>query len=214
MSYLHLLQCLEVINQLRATTMHLISIAVAALFAPSIQGLVVSSWDASTEAQLTPDIIGDFGAVTFGDVRATPSSIRQRCKAFPGDTSWPTENEWSRLNKTVGGALLHPLPPASVCYRTSPNFNTEACSFLANNASGTTFYLDDPVTILSQWPQGNTCLLSQDPPGNCTRGGYPVYVVNATSVKHVQAAINFARNKNVRLVIKFVLSERNGVAHS
>ncbi len=191
--------------------MQLIFITVATLFAPSIQGLAVSSWDASAEAQLTPDSIGDFGAVTFGD-HATPPSIHQRCKAFPGDTSWPTENEWGRLNKTVGGVLLHPLPPASVCYRTSPNFNAEACSFLANNASGTTFYLDDPVTILTQWPQGNTCLLSQNPTGNCTRGGYPVYVVNATNVKHVQAAVNFARNKNVRLVIKFVLSQRMGSA--
>jgi hypothetical protein len=93
-----------------------------------------------------------------------------------------------------------------VCYRASPDFNAEACRFLANNASQTTFYLDDPVTILTQWPQGNTCLLSQNPTGNCTQGGYPVYVVNATSVKHVQAAVNFARNQNVRLVIKFVKS--------
>ncbi|KAK4148374.1 hypothetical protein C8A00DRAFT_39073, partial [Chaetomidium leptoderma] len=127
---------------------------------------------------------------------------RPRCKAFPGDSSWPTAIEWTRLNKTLGGALLNPPPPASVCYATSPNFNAEACSFLINNASRTTFYLDDPVTILSLWPQGNTCLLSQNPTGNCTQGGYPVYVVNATSVKHIQAAVNFARNRNVRLVVK------------
>ncbi len=190
--------------------MHLIFLAVATLCAPGTQGLAVSPWDASAEAQLTPDIIGDFGAVAFGDVRANPPSVHQRCKAFPGDTLWPNENEWSRLNKTVGGVLLHPLPPASVCYRTSPNFNAGACSFLVNNASATTFYLDDPVTILTQWPQGNTCLLSQNPTGNCTQGGYPVYVVNATNVKHVQAAVNFARNKNVRLVIKFVSSGRKG----
>jgi hypothetical protein len=163
--------------------------------ASTVQGF--ARWDPSADSQLTPKA-GNAGA-TFGN---GPPSSRPRCKAFPGDASWPGEDEWRRLNKTLGGVLLNPLPPASVCYRTSPDFSAEACSFLANNASQTSFYLDDPVTILNQWPQGNTCLLSQDPTGNCTRGGYPVYVVNATSVKHVQAAVNFARNNNVRLVIK------------
>jgi hypothetical protein len=132
-----------------------------------------------------------------------------RCKAFPGDASWPGEEEWSRLNETLGGALLNPLPPASVCYRTSPNYNTDACAFLVHNASQTTFYLDDPLSIANYWSQGNTCLPSLAPTGICARGGYPVYVVNATSVAHVQAAVNFARDKNVRLVIKFVAPERN-----
>ncbi|KAK4245562.1 hypothetical protein C7999DRAFT_34050 [Corynascus novoguineensis] len=154
------------------------------------------------ETQLTVKDIGDFADVSFGNLKRSVSATRPRCKSFPGDPSWPRASEWARLNKTLEGALLQPLPPASVCYRTSPNFNTEACDFLLRNASRTSFYLDDPLTILTQWPQGNTCLLSQDPAGNCTQGGFPIYVVNATSVKHVQAAVNFARNKNVRLVVK------------
>jgi hypothetical protein len=162
----------------------------------------VASRDSSIETRLTPEAIGDFDAVAFADVNNRSPTPRPRCKAFPGDPEWPTDEEWSRFNKTVGGALLKPLPPASVCYTTSPNFNAEACSFLLNNASRTSFYLDDPVTILTLWPQGNTCLPPPNPTGTCTQGGYPVYVVNATAVKHVQAAVNFARNKNVRLIIK------------
>jgi hypothetical protein len=131
-----------------------------------------------------------------------------RCKAFPGDASWPGEEDWSRLNETLRGALLNPLPPASVCYRTSPNYNTDACAFLVYNASQTTFYLDDPLSIANYWPQGNTCLPSLTATGICTRGGYPVYVVNATSVAHVQAAVDFAKEKNVRLVIKLVCDAR------
>jgi hypothetical protein len=164
------------------------------------QGLAVSS---THDTQLTPEAIGDFTAVGFASAKRTTSSTPD-CKSFPGDESWPPESEWSRLNKTLGGALLNPLPAASACYSTSPNFNAETCSFLLNNASRTTFYLDDPLTILTQWPQGNTCLISQNPTGTCTQGGYPVYVVNATNVKQVQAAVNFARNKDIRLVIKFV----------
>lgn len=36
----------------------------------------------------------------------------------------------------------------------------------------------------------------------CTLGGFPEYVVNVTSAAQVQLAVNFARNFNIRLVIK------------
>jgi hypothetical protein len=38
--------------------------------------------------------------------------------------------------------------------------------------------------------------------GNCTHGGSPVYAVNVSSVNQIQLAVNFARNANLRLVIK------------
>ena len=36
----------------------------------------------------------------------------------------------------------------------------------------------------------------------CTLGGYPEYAVNITAVAQLQLAINFARNSNIRLVVK------------
>lgn len=36
----------------------------------------------------------------------------------------------------------------------------------------------------------------------CTHGGYPIYAVNISSVRQIQLAINFARETNLRLVIK------------
>jgi hypothetical protein len=187
--------CLSIYTKL---IMHMLQVAFLAASIPLAWG----AQRLAIETRLTPEAIGDFDAVAFANVKARSRTARPRCKAFPGDPEWPTDDEWSRLNKTLGGALLKPFPPASVCYTTSPNFNAEACSFLLNNASRTSFYLDDPVTVLTLWPQGNTCLPPPNPAGNCTQGGYPVYVVNATTVKHVQAAVNFARNKNVRLIIK------------
>jgi FAD/FMN-containing dehydrogenase len=41
-----------------------------------------------------------------------------------------------------------------------------------------------------------------NPNATCTRGGYPIYVVNVTTVAQIQLAVNFARNQNVRLVVK------------
>lgn len=53
------------------------------------------------------------------------------CRNIPGDTSWPTESEWTQLNGTVGGRLIATVPLASVCH-TSPfdDFDETACTNL------------------------------------------------------------------------------------
>lgn len=61
----------------------------------------------------------------------------------------------------------------------------------------------DPTSIMSQWASGYSCVPTSQPNSTCTQGGYPVYVVDASNVRHVQMAVNFARNKNIRLVIKY-----------
>lgn len=118
------------------------------------------------------------------------------------DPAWPTESEWSRLNETLDGALLQPLPPASAC--DTPSTHEPTCETLVNGSQTADFF-DDPVKTSTQWPQGNTCPALRNATGVCTQGGYPAYVVNATAIKHIQAAVNFARNKYIRLIIKLVL---------
>lgn len=50
---------------------------------------------------------------------------------------------------------------------------------------------------------GLSCIPTSNPnSGTCTQGTYPVYVISAQSVWDVQSAVNFARNLNLRLVIK------------
>lgn len=65
--------------------------------------------------------------------------------------------------------------------------------------------MEDPTSMMSPFWQGRTCepqSLYPAPTGNCTIGGYPSYVINATSVYQIQLGINFARNNNIRLVVK------------
>ena len=144
-----------------------------------------------------------FPTIRFGTNRILPrASPLPRCKAFPGDQNWPSDNEWQRLNASLDGGLLKPSPPGAVCYPDNPLFNVAACDFLVNNASRTGFQFENPIAVGNVWPQGNTCPILVNPKGTCTQGGYPSYVVNATTVKHVQLAVNFARNNNIRLVIK------------
>lgn len=158
---------------------------------------------ASDSVLLTEEDIGNFSAIAFGDETAVSfdDDPSVPCKVFPSDEAWPAAEEWAQLNETLGGALLQPKPAAAVCYQ-GPDFDLQQCQYLLTNASSTRFWLDDPLVSLTEWSQGRTCAVAMDPVGNCTRGGFPEYVVNVTTVKHIQAAVNFARNKNIRLVIK------------
>ncbi|KAK3934049.1 hypothetical protein QBC46DRAFT_429343 [Diplogelasinospora grovesii] len=159
------------------------------------------------EAQLTRNETLTYPDIAFGDDAGANDTYTTgpKCKVGPGAVGWPTTEEWDKFNRTLGGGgvLLKPVPPGAACYPgSSPHYDPAKCAFLLTNASFTRFYSDDPVTILTDWPEGNTCVASPFPTGNCTQGGYPVYVVNATRVRHIQMGINFARNRNLRLVIK------------
>lgn len=64
-----------------------------------------------------------------------------------------------------------------------------------------------PSSIMAVLYQGLTCMpddgtLTPVSAHTCQIGGYPVYVINAESVRDIQAGVNFARNSNIRLVIK------------
>lgn len=152
--------------------------------------------------QLTEDEVASYSDISFGDTTGSNATYTgPECKIGPGDPGWPSVEEWDKLNRTLGGALLKPVPPGSACYP-GPYYDAAKCDFLLKRASATRFYSDDPLTLFTDWPEGNTCVASLAPVGNCTQGGYPVYVVNATTVKHIQVAVNYARNRHLRLVIK------------
>ncbi|KAI1301069.1 FAD binding domain-containing protein [Xylaria venustula] len=147
--------------------------------------------------------IGNFSAIAFGN-RTTASLIYDglECKVYPGTAAWPLEADWAQLNSTLDGALLTPVPISAVCYN-GPYQNTNQCNTLLRNASSSRFYINDPLSVLTMWPEGDTCYASANTTGlNCTQGGWPNYVVNVTTVKQIQGAVNFARNKNLRLIVK------------
>ncbi|OTA89277.1 hypothetical protein M434DRAFT_79569 [Hypoxylon sp. CO27-5] len=156
------------------------------------------------EERLTEADVGDFKAIAFGDASDTyPLEDEPDCREYPGSDNWPLEEEWSQLNSSLGGALIQGVPPAAVCYD-GPYKDTAKCTFITRNASSSRFYINDPVTVLTEWPEGDTChaTLQPQPDDNCTQGGFPAYVINATTVRQIQIGVNFARNKNLRLVIK------------
>ncbi|KAK8058774.1 hypothetical protein PG994_009222 [Apiospora phragmitis] len=133
---------------------------------------------------------------------AGPELQPGECRTFPGDSSWPSESEWSDLNDLLDGSLIHTVPIAAPCYKNWGVYNQEQCDVVRSNFSNPYYHEADPTSTM--WPiwQGRSCLPTDDPDGTCTLGGYPVYAVNVSNVAQIQIALNFARRKNLRFVIK------------
>ncbi|KAH3971739.1 hypothetical protein HBH70_139220 [Parastagonospora nodorum] len=156
--------------------------------------------------QLTEDEALTNKAYCFGSANAAPT---EECRSIPGDGDWPCVEDWSAFNKTLGGVLLKPRPLASVCY-TGEDYNEQKCAQLKQSWARMNLHTEDPTSIMSQWASGNSCTPTSQPNSTCTQGGWPVYVVNAKTVRHIQLAVNFARNHNIRLVIKNSGHDFNG----
>ncbi|EUC50993.1 hypothetical protein COCMIDRAFT_535 [Bipolaris oryzae ATCC 44560] len=133
-----------------------------------------------------------------------PKNSTSRCKVYPGDPEWPSDEAWSQLSKLTGDRVITaPTPRAAVCYP-GEDYNAAECSqYTVAEWQKSYLHMVDPIEMMSPVAQGMTCTIPAlyDSHG-CTRGGFPMYVVNATEPKHVQLAVNFARNTGVRLVIK------------
>ena len=159
---------------------------------PSLVNLAVCINFPFETIQLTDAEIATYPPIAFGNLSEIPLVYAgPTCKLGPDRYGWPSGDEWAQLNATLNGSLLKPSPPAAVFYP-GTSYDATICTYLLTEAATGRFYANDPVTILTQWPQGNTCPLSKEPLRECTQGGFPVYVVNITTVKHVQTAVNFA----------------------
>lgn len=134
-----------------------------------------------------------------------PPASTSRCKVYPEDPEWPSDEAWSTLDKLTDNRLIaEPTPLAAVCYPSDDSYDAAKCAEYTLAAWQKSYmHMHDPIEMMSPVAQGLTC----SPPTlfdskGCSRGGFPKYVVNATEPKHVQLAVNFARNTGVRLVIK------------
>ncbi|CAG7966762.1 unnamed protein product [Penicillium nalgiovense] len=135
------------------------------------------------------------------------------CKCGPSDPCWPTSAEWASLNDTLTGHLLKAVPPASACYKTEDNYNVAECKRIVEEWTTSVFHSSDPFSVLSPSWSGDACPplypngtgITGDPHAaakGCSLGNLSPYVVNATSATHVQAALRFAKEKNLRINVK------------
>lgn len=122
-----------------------------------------------------------------GTASATAADATQFVRVRPGDAAWPSEARWNSLSNAVGGRLVKLDDPLAAC-RQPPQ--GAACSAFFREMRNPYFISDDPaLTETSGWIDGWNSVPS-------------AYVVKARSTAEVVAAVNFARENNLRLVIK------------
>src|SRR5581483_2307793 len=110
----------------------------------------------------------------------------------PGDAGWPSAAEWDALNRAVGGNLIEAKPLFAAC---ATDAKSQACGEVLKNMRNPFYIGDQPGgTQVSGWL-------------DAWRPEASVYAVKARNAADVAAAVNFARAKNLRLVVK-------GGAHS
>jgi FAD/FMN-containing dehydrogenase len=105
----------------------------------------------------------------------------------PGDRSWPSRERWHQLKAAVRGRLIALKSPVEEC-RDAPE--GPACAELFKGLKNPYFIGDHPeLTQTSGWVDAWTSRPS-------------VYAVAAVETADVAAAVNFAREHNLRLVVK------------
>ncbi|KAI4708246.1 hypothetical protein J4E89_006868 [Alternaria sp. Ai002NY15] len=138
------------------------------------------------------------------------------CRTTPSDASWPTPIEWSTLNATISGSLIRTVPVASSCW---PSTNTTftsplSCQEVNDNWSNGTWHSQQPESIDYQLYANNSCLPDEvgswSEKQGCSVGGLPQYIVNATEEVDVAAAMKWAVERNVRIVVKGTGHDLNG----
>lgn len=114
---------------------------------------------------------------------AAPASHRAR----PSDRGWPSKEAWKRLNDAVDGNLISVDFPINACLSSS---QTEECKALAANIKNPYYIGDTPgLTQTLGWVDA-----WQTRPS--------VYAVAARDARDIAAAVDFAREHNLRLVVK------------
>ncbi|PFH59274.1 hypothetical protein XA68_12590 [Ophiocordyceps unilateralis] len=127
-------------------------------------------------------------------------SLTANCKTLPGDRDWPSTTIWESLNSTLNGRLLAPPPPAAVCHTEQPLHNASACPSLREAWTHSAWHSENPVSVM--WDQFTNFSCLPEPSTPCSSRGYPAYVIDASTAEHVRVGINFAKEHNIRLIVK------------
>jgi FAD/FMN-containing dehydrogenase len=112
---------------------------------------------------------------------------RSKPRVRPGDPTWPSEASWGRLSRDVGGQLAKVQSPLTAC-RDAPA--SPDCAHVLKQLKNP-YFLGDEIGLTQSlgWVDAWTSRPS-------------VYAVAARTSGDVAAAVNFARENNLRLVVK------------
>src|SRR6185503_18548810 len=105
----------------------------------------------------------------------------------PTDPHWPGANSWAKLRAAVGGNLFEPQPLFAACQKDA---KSAACAEVLGNIRNPFYIGDQPAgTEVSGWL-------------DAWKPAPSAYAIAARNATDVAAGVSFARQNNLRLVVK------------
>jgi len=131
----------------------------------------------------TKNLARDAGTTDAPNAARVAAGIRRR----PSEANWPSQAAWRRLHDDVDGNLIPVEFPIEACVKDT---GSAGCQTLFNNIHNPYYIGDQPgLTQTLGWVDAWVSRPS-------------VYVVAASKADHIAAAVNFARENDLRLVVK------------
>ena len=117
---------------------------------------------------------------------APASAAPRRSRVRPGDEAWPSAADWAALDQAVGGRLFPVRSPLNACVGAPPG----SCDQLFARLRNPYFLGDEPgLTQSLGWVDGWTSRPS-------------AHAIAVRTTADVVAAVGFARNHDLRMVVK------------
>lgn len=139
---------------------------------------------------LVPPVLG---------IQASPS-----CRCFPSEPCWPSPQQWSEFNATLGGKLITTVPIGSVCHTRGEYaaYDANSCADLISDWAFPVTHYETSSSPMASWFANFSCDPFLAPDAPCNIGPVQWFTVNVSAAEDVQKTIRFIRDHNLRLVIR------------
>jgi hypothetical protein len=142
-------------------------------------------------------VMGNFRMMKLFEKSLTANIPAHRLR--PGDKAWPSKALWDQLNRKVDGRLMKLESPFDP-FKNLPD--SKSCTDFFNMLKNP-YYIGDHPALTQSYGWIDAWISSPS-----------AYAVAASGSQDVVAAINFARNNNLRLVVKGGSHSYQGTSNS
>src|SRR5476649_668476 len=126
------------------------------------------------------------GSLPLASAGASAQTPKAFSRVRPGEPGWPSEAKWQELNAKVGGQLIAVRSPLDAC----KGADAATCETVFKQFKNPYFIRDNvALTQTTGWAEAWTSSPS-------------AYAVDARNAADVAAAVNFARENKLRLVVR------------
>ncbi|KAM0551363.1 hypothetical protein ACHAPJ_008472 [Fusarium lateritium] len=133
-------------------------------------------------------------------IAGSTNNATSKCRCLPGDACWPSTTTWGQFNQTVNGALIKTVPIGSPCH--DPTYDADACAALQDAWKLPQTHYESSHSVMQAYFANQSCdpFLAESRP--CTIGNYVDYAVKVSNAQQVAAAVRFANDHNIHLVVR------------